>query len=69
MKKTCTECGTEFSTSSAHKYTCSDKCYKKHWVKYRQTDEQKKKREEWKLSVGRYSQLKRRVKEKGFDYT
>lgn len=68
MKKQCTECGSEFRTPSAHRYTCSKRCYKNHWTKYRQTDEMKKKREDWKLSNGRYTVLKKRVKEKGFSY-
>lgn len=68
MNKVCTVCGIEFDTVSAHKYTCSRGCYKKHWEKYRQSDETKAKREIWKLNSARYGKLKKRVKEKGFTY-
>lgn len=66
--KICSVCSDEFNSNSAHRYTCSNKCYKKHWADKKQTPEMKEHREQWKLNSGRYSNLKKRVKEKGFTY-
>ena len=68
MKKECTECGNQFNTVNAHKYTCSEKCYKAHHYKHRQTPEARERREQWKLTTGRYSALKKRIKHKAFSY-
>jgi hypothetical protein len=68
MNKVCSVCSVEFKTNSAHRHTCSNSCYKKYWADKRQTVESKEQREQWKLSTGRYSNLKKRVKEKGFSY-
>ena len=68
MKKKCSECGSEFNTPSGNRHTCSTKCYKIYWAKKKQSPESKARREQWKLSKGRYAQLKSRIKRKGFSY-
>lgn len=68
MNKQCEICGVLFHPLNIRKKCCSKKCYDELYATRHKHRIASGLLEDLKLSTGRYSQLKRRVKAKGFTY-